>query len=251
MGNSGNIAHFSVTLDERTRNSISYSKIVLELEQFLVDINLYITTLKETKRLNSIVLTAQDAPYIYVGNPEGFNAPIHLNLRGESGNKDLSPDETSMVLYTLEPSLKWKENLHQIAIEKQLDYFLYITLGFGEYFPKQIDNWGNKEVILGTGYKASLKWLTSLEDPIEVLQFTGVLLNRNGEIIRGGAEAFFAKPKTFFESIIKLSDPISEKDIADLKFKQRDDLTDTILVWQIALHNLVGQLLQKEEMIIH
>lgn len=73
---------------------------------------------------------------------------------------------------------------------------LWIKLGFSEY-PKAAKGVFGKKVVLGTGYEEGIKFLSAEDKPVEVLQVTGMLLNREGNIIRSGAEGIVAKDTPF------------------------------------------------------
>jgi hypothetical protein len=141
--------------------------------------------------------------------------------------------------------------MQDICDEHGTRYSLYITLGFSEYFISQ-KNWkGSKELRLGTGYSVDVPWMSDLDTPAEVLHLTGALINRDGKIVRIGAEGIIAKRTGFWTSVIGFQDMISDKMLKKLMTEERrDDLPGNPLTWQVSLQNLVAQLTGNPRMII-
>jgi len=189
----------------------------------------------------------KEYPDVYIGNLLGVDFPGQVYTSEDLEAKYVDPEGSNMVIYAQNPSMKWKEKLVPITSEQNIDHFMYITIGVTEYFPNQKDWKGNKEIILGTDYKIPLKWMTALNAPITVLQFTGTLINAKGKIIRTGAEGIMAMPNSFMESTFGLTTLLADDDVKDgLKYKRRKDLPGHPLVWKISLHNLVKGLLNKK-----
>jgi len=101
---------------------------------------------------------------------------------------------------------------------------LCIKLGFSEY-PKADKGAFGQKVVLGTGYEEGIKFLSAEDKPVEVLQVTGMLLDREGNIIRSGAEGIVAKDTTwssFNEGFETPSFAISVKQIGDTAYAAVD-----------------------------
>jgi hypothetical protein len=195
--------------------------------------------------LDFIDLPPEQAPDIYMGNVESFNSPATYTGTGEND------EDNEMVLYRYSPSSAWKDSLLARAEQNHVDYFLFITVGFSEYFLRMKNLLGSKELQLGTGYSIPSEWLTDLDTPAEVLHVTGALLDKNGKILRCGAEGIIAKKTGFLKSLIDLQEMISTEEIANLlKNDRREDLPEKPLKWEAALQNLVAQLLGREKMIM-
>ncbi len=146
-----------------------------------------------------------------------------------------------MLLVAKHPSKIWQQKWQQAKIGKP--YSLLIFLSFSGYQPK-MKNWkGSKEVRLGTGYKLDLPWLTDLDKPLPVIQFTGALLDANGKLVRVGAEGFYCKKGSLFESLIGLNDIFTKEDIQEIIAEhRRTDLDGKPLAWQAALEKLIKSL---------
>ncbi|HVE80100.1 MAG TPA: hypothetical protein VNA89_14635 [Gemmatimonadaceae bacterium] len=119
---------------------------------------------------------------------------------------------------------------------------LVVALEATQYWPRQRNLRGDKEVQLGTGHTVSVPWLTALDRPVSVLQLTGALLNRDGTAARIGAEGLLAHRTPFLISAAGVQALISDDDVERLRTLRRDDLPGTPLVWQVALRTLVGEL---------
>jgi hypothetical protein len=63
----------------------------------------------------------------------------------------------------------------------------------GQYWPHQRNLRGDKEVRLGTGHAVRVPWLTALDQPVQVLQLTGALVDPSGRAERVGAEGLVAR----------------------------------------------------------
>ncbi|HSL69113.1 MAG TPA: hypothetical protein VK864_02670, partial [Longimicrobiales bacterium] len=100
----------------------------------------------------------------------------------------------------------------------------------------------SKEIELGTGYTMALPWLTSLDDPVTVLQLTGALIGRDGRALRIGAEGLIAHRTSFLLSALGAQRIISDEDVERVRSARREDLPGQPLVWQVALRRLVAGL---------
>jgi len=215
------------------------------LEPLLDGIDAYAGKIAGLKPLTFIDLDPEKAPDVYMGNVDAFNSPT---TRTSSGNEE---DKTQMVLYRLAPSKAWKDSLLARAAKENVDYFLYITVGFGEYFMRMKNLLGSKELQLGTGNSEPSKWLSDLDAPADVLQVTGALLDKNGKIVRCGAEGIIAKKTGFLKSLVDIRDLISDEEIAHvINQDRRTDLTGEPLKWEAAVQNLVAQLLGDDKLLL-
>ncbi|HUF25706.1 MAG TPA: hypothetical protein VMM18_01895 [Gemmatimonadaceae bacterium] len=119
---------------------------------------------------------------------------------------------------------------------------ILITLEVGQYWTRQVSWRGDKQVELGTGYVQDVPWLTSLDAPVQVLQLTGVRIDRDGLAIRIGAEGLLARRTNLVLSGFGVQSLLSEDDVARVRTMRREDLPGAPLVWQVALRTLVGEL---------
>ncbi len=238
------IGVFPVELDRRLQRDMLRKEVAERLREFVDRVNRYLTTQANADLvvLPAIERPIEDAPDVYVGNPLGDDSPDAIEFEEEIKNDELAPGEHVTLVYALAPAFGWKQRLRQLGYEYGLQHVVFITLGVSEYFPTQINWKGSKAIYLGTGHAMRLKWLTSLDDPIEVLHFAGALMDTTGKILRAGAEGFHAKPGSFLESVFGLRRTHGEDDIDEILQMRREDLSDRPLVWQVAVQNLLIQL---------
>ena len=112
---------------------------------------------------------------------------------------------------------------------------LVLTLEVGQYWVTK-SGWTNRKSIeLGTNYSVPLPWLTSLETPVNVLQLTGALMDRDGLAVRIGAEGMLARRTSLVMSGLGAQALISDDDVQQLRTLRREDLPGKPLVWQTAL----------------
>jgi hypothetical protein len=140
------------------------------------------------------------------------------------------------------PSQNWVAAAGDAMAKSGTQRVLVITLEVGEYLLRQEGLAGTKVLELGTGNKARLPWLTSLETPVTVLQLTGALVDRSGKAIRIGAEGFHARRTRLAVSAIGGQELLSDEDVKVAMTARRSDLPGEPLAWQVALRELVGHL---------
>lgn len=238
------IGHLPIILDQRidrTGTNDLWQKLLDEMNRFLAN-------KKWTSPLHAIELSHDEGPDLFVGYADMFGAPISGTSYTDKEDEKRPP----MVLYYKNASTKWKSNLLEIAERQNVDLILFITVGLSEYLVRQKNVSGQKELALGTGYRVPVKWLTSLDDPVEVLHVTGALVDKNGKICRVGAEGILAaKTASFFESVISLRNTLDDESIQKLTSDiRREDLPDKPLNYRVAIQNLVANLLDNDTMII-
>jgi len=241
----GNVGLFPVEMDVRLYRAYFESERKHALEPLMDAIDETAVGFDNIVLLNFIDLPPEQAPDIYMGNADAFNSPA-----SRSGSRE-EDEDNEMVLYRYSPSSAWKDSLMARAGQNNVDCFLYITVGFSEYFLRMKNLLGSKELQLGTGYSIPSKWLTDLDMPAEVLHVTGALLDKDGKILRSGAEGIIAKKTGFLKSLIDVQDLISDEEIANLlNNDRREDLPGTPLKWEAAMQNLVAQLLGRDNLLV-
>ncbi len=152
-------------------------------------------------------------------------------------------DAREMVLAISGPSRKWKAWLAETLARHEADHALVITLTVAEHWLRQKDWKGNKQVPLGTEHAQPAPWLTSLQTPVPVLQLTGLLVNRDGKVVRAGVEGLLAIRTRFSESVLGVQRLLTADDVESVRTGlRRDDLPGQPLAWEAALDTLVRQL---------
>lgn len=160
----------------------------------------------------------------------------------ERGDSALGRGYQAMRLAVGRPSSAWVAATYARLAEQGADYALVITIETGSYLLRQ-DGWrGTKVLELGTGHRATLPWLTSLETPVSVLQVTGALINRDGKAVRIGAEGFLARRTALVISAMGGQEIITDQEATRARDARRDDLPGQPLAWKVALEHLVREL---------
>lgn len=179
------------------------------------------------------------------GTPPDVQFGCEVDAGGDCTNGPAAPFEWGRPRLRLavgRPSTEWIAGAASALTDVGAARAVVITLEVGQYWPQQTNWRGSKAVELGTGFSEDLRWLTSLETPVTVLQLTGALVGRDGRAVRIGAEGLLAKRTGIVASGIGAQALVSDEDAAALRTARRDDLAGRPLVWQVALSNLVSQL---------
>jgi hypothetical protein len=204
--------------------------------RLLAEMNAYLDSLQVTARLTSAAKPSGIPPDVHFGCPVDATGDC---LPPERRPRDRGP---LMRLAVGRPSGDWVSWAQPLMDEAGAGRSLQITLEVGQYWPRQTNWRGSKEIELGTGYTKPLPWLTSLDDPVTVLQLTGALLGRDGRAIRIGAEGLVAHRTSFLLSALGAQRIISDGDVERVRSARREDLPGQPLVWQVALRRLVAGL---------
>jgi hypothetical protein len=139
------------------------------------------------------------------------------------------------------PSRAWKEQARIAAAAAGADAVITLQLGFDDYWIRQKNLKGEKAIELGTGRRMNLAWLTSLDDPVQVLQLTGALATPDGRVLRVGAEGLIARRSGMTAAMIGAQEMLSEDEIRQLTEASSGDP-----VWRTALRSLIEGLLGGE-----
>lgn len=146
---------------------------------------------------------------------------------------EVDPREPRRMAFDVEtPGKTWRERVREAGAPEAV---LVLQLGFGDLWARQADWKGNKQIEIGTGRKVAVPWLTSLDDPVQVLQLTGALVSRDGRLLRVGAEGIAARRTGMGASVLGAQEVFSEADLAPLAGEAG---------WREALHALVEGLLR-------
>jgi hypothetical protein len=161
-----------------------------------------------TRRLDSLPRSADEGPRVYVGSLEGEGAPSIDSAR--RAHLELPV----MIVQADEPSKRWREGLRGIATARRVDV---VDMGKSLFHAKQA----------------------------QVLHFTGALLAADGRVLRAGAEGVVAQKPNVLLSLFDIRSALSDEDVKTLLTEyRREDLPARPLAWQVALQNLVAQLLR-------
>lgn len=148
-----------------------------------------------------------------------------------------------LLLHVDRPARAWTTWAGEALERAGASHLLVLTLEIGHDWTRQVNFKGDKVVDLGTGYTVRLPWLTSLETPVGVLQLTGAVVNRDGRVVRIGAEGLLARRTALMESSIGVQALIRDEDVEALRRARREDLPGQPLVWQAALQETLARLM--------
>lgn len=191
-------------------------------------------------RLDDETLNSSGAPYVYAGSAEGETAPPHAHLLRED-HEEYPP----MVLHVNKSSKQWKKNYTEKMAVANADYMILIRIGFSEY-PKADKGLFKKKIVLGTGYEREIRFLSAIDKPVEVLQLTGVILNKKGDIMKAGAEVFLHQDAPFWAQVFDMGKAIDDETLQNVILEEkRDDLPGQPPAWQVAIYHLMQNLTER------
>lgn len=209
----------------------------------LDDMNRYLDSLGVAKRL--VVAGGRGTPpdIMFGCRTNGMQADDCVDRDSlEASHGVLNKGVGALRLAVGRPSRDWTTWADSTMASANVTNALVLTLEIGDFYLQQKGLKGSKQVELGTGYTVSFPWMTSLDTPVNVLQLTGALMDRDGKAVRIGAEGLLAKRTSFKVSVLGAQSMVSDEDVAALRTARREDLPGQPLVWQVALRNLVTQL---------
>ena len=137
------------------------------------------------------------------------------------------------------PSGEWTGGAAARLADAGAGALLVLTLETGNYWPRQTNWRGSKAVDLGTDRTVGLPWLTSLEDPVSVVQLTGSLVGPDGRAMGIGAEGLVARRTSIVLSGFDVQALASDDDVEALMTERVGEGADAPLVWQRAIDDLV------------
>ena len=212
----------------------------------LAEMNAYLQTLGATMPLPA----ADAAPGIRPDVIFGCTTDAAGECVPEPGADTTDLSRRTLRLAVARPGGDWMAAMRRALDSADASAALLITLEVGQYWTRQRNLRGDKEVQLGTGYAVALPWLTSLETPVTVLQLTGALVGEDGRAVRAGAEGIFPRRTRLLVSAIGAQELLSNEDVDRARTLRREDLPGQPLVWQVALRNLVGELTGRRDLIV-
>jgi len=207
------------------------------LQPLLAAMNTRLEKGQRCKPLAGTSLPEDGAPYLCAGSNNGEStSPAH-------NDDDDQHDQSRMVLSIQPPSKEWRADLARVLQENAVQQLLIVRLGLADY-PQSSKGIFGKRVILGTGHERPLKFVTPTDQQIPVLQITGVRLDRDGRILRAGAEGVIAKESGFVvRMVLRATEVLSPEELQNALWARRTDLPNRPLTWEVAFDELVTRLL--------
>jgi hypothetical protein len=204
--------------------------------------------------VDSLTRTAGSTVVVRVAAPSGTPPDVRFGCVRDASDDCASPDATGpavrmsstdqprMQLSVGRPSPQWSGAMRAALEQNDAPHALLLTLEVGQYWVAKSGWLNRKSIQLGTDYSVPLPWLTSLDAPVNVLQLTGALMDREGMAVRIGAEGMLARRTSLVMSGIGAQALITDDDVQQLRTQRREDLPGQPLVWQVALRQLVADL---------
>lgn len=178
-------------------------------------------------------LPAKGMPSVYLG------CTLEPGLIGEC-----DADLRTMELGVTGPSKAWRSAAVQLMQAQGLDGIVVPAVTVANHWLHQKNVKGTKEILLGDGHAQRVPWLTSLDTPVEVVQLTLMLIDRDGKVARSCAEGLLAVRTPFGASAAGLQKVTSPEDIdAVTSGARREDLPGAPRVTDAAVRALLQQLL--------
>lgn len=229
--------HLPFAIDKFTDEEFFFQgreKVLLPLTDVL---NRYLDSLSWSSAISPDAFPAPGAPSLFVGSSESVTAPPSAEMLREE--YDTYPP---MAMHVNKPGKAWKTALGKTLIDSRADYMLVFWIGFNEY-PKAKKGVFKKKVVLGTDYEPEIRFLSDELEPVEVLQISGMMIDKKGNIVRAGAEAFIYEDSPFWVLVLGAATSIDDNTIQrSIMEIRRDDLPGNPPAWRVALYNLVQQL---------
>jgi len=224
-------------VDPELPGSFGYGDRLDEFEPLVGALNARIGALKGCLRAAGAAPGVRGAPRVYVGSAEGDDAPIDV------GDQRLPGDRFApMVLHLARPGADWRTQVAAILRDDGADHAIVVQLGVSQYM-KGYSGAFRKEVVLGTGYRQPIEFMTAEDKPVEVLHLTGALVDAQGRVVRAGAEGIVLRDTPFLAQAFDVTRGFDDEEIARVLVDQRrHDLPGAPLAIDAALDSLLAQL---------
>lgn len=173
----------------------------------------------------------KDGPDVRFGARRGGTAKDGTPL----GPDEIDPSEPRRMTFDVEgPGRAWKDRVTRSAGDS-VGAVLVVQLGFAEHWVRQVNWKGSKAIELGAGRQMPVQWLTSLDDPVQVLELTGAIVEPTGRFLRVGAEGLLARRTGMGASALGAQEVLTEPELEALGAP----------AWRAALRSLVEGLLDR------
>ncbi len=214
------------------------------LRLIVAEMNRHLLTLDWARPLD-LALPEAGAPQVYVGSAAGENAPPAAAI------EMAEPDTNApMIIHVQFPSAAWRTALGAALHDPGAQGALVLTLGFSE-FPKSYRSTFQKRVVLGTGYETDIRFLSAELEPVHVLSVAGLLVDAEGKVVRAGSEGILSEDTPFWAQALGARKELDTDAVLQLlEHERRGDLPGRPLTWQVALENLLAQLLGEPSRVI-
>jgi hypothetical protein len=228
---------FPVSLDPELVHQFGYADRLREFEPLLEALDTRLASLPGCVKAVSQAPSASRPPRVYVGSAEGEYVPL------DAGDQRVPGDRFApMILHLERPGGDWRSQAAAIIAQSGVQYAVAVQLGVSQY-AKGYSGAFSKEVVLGTGYRQPIRFLTAEDKPVEVLHLTGVLVDANGKPVRAGAEGIVLRDTPFLAQAVGVTRTFDSDELRRvLNQERRADLAGAPFKLDVALDNLVAQL---------
>lgn len=179
----------------------------------------------------------KDGPDVRFGARRGGTGPDGIPRSPD----EIDTSEPRRMTFDVEgPGRAWKERVTRAAGDS-VGAVLVVQLGFSEHWVRQTSWKGGKAIELGTGRQMPVQWLTSLDDPVQVLELTGAIVEPSGKVLRVGAEGLLARRTGMGASSLGAQEVLTEPELEALAAPAPGGVP----AWRAALRTLVEGLLDR------
>jgi hypothetical protein len=240
----GEVVTLPVRLDPESSEDVGGLGRPQALRLLLEALNRHLATLDWARPLD-LGLPETGSPQVYVGSADGQHAPAAGAM--EMGGPD---ERAPMIIHLQFPSKAWRQAVGTVLGDQGARGAIVLRLGFTE-FSKSYKGTFKKRVVLGTGYEADIRFLSAELEPVHVLYLTGALVDLEGKVVRAGAEGILSEDTPFWAQSIGAQKEIdTDMVLRLLEQERREDLAGHPPTWQVAIENLVAQLLGEQDRIV-
>lgn len=216
------------------------------INELVGDMNRYLDALGVSNRLTESERAAAIPAKLNAVPPDVRFGCIPENLVSTADCADRSEaavgrGRQQMLLAVGRPSAEWIAWNRELTTAAATQRTLVVTLEVGQFLMRQEGILGKKVLELGTGHRAQLPWLSSLEIPVTVMQLTASLVDPDGRVVRIGAEAFYPRRTRLLVSAVGGQELLTDDDVKAIQSYRREDLPGQPLAWQVAMRELVGR----------
>ncbi len=228
-----------VAIDRELAASFDYGDRAAALQPIVDFAQARLAAAEGLRVLDAAGLPADGAPRVYVGSAAGDLAPPDAEQQASPG--DVFPP---MVLHAERPSASWAEAASALMAREGLTHLVVVRVSVSQY-PKGRRGVFAKRLLLGTGYEVPVKFLTAEDKLMQVLQVTGLVVDAEGRVLRAGAEGVLGRDTPFKFQVFDVEKLLDDEALqAALATERREDLPGEPLALEVAIDNLLAQLLQ-------
>ncbi|HEY0995440.1 MAG TPA: hypothetical protein VGD77_05585 [Gemmatimonadaceae bacterium] len=238
------VAHLPVSFQRGANDPVTWEPDPAKdmgIAQLLAEIDAELDELAASRRVPASAIPEKGAPNVVFGcEREGLGDGCVSQDRGLFGGGvrrrfQLRADRASPA---------WTAAARE-AVGDARTPLLVITLEIGEYPVREGGLRTPPTIDLGTRHREELPRTLKTDEPVTVLQLTGVLLAPDGTVLRAGAEGIEAKRVNVVLGALGVQGLFSDDDFRRIRQLRRQDLDGQPLAWKVALRQLVEGLLQQ------